>query len=137
MRIWCVDVLWHPIAMSWKTIRLELARSPSFPNGSASRAYLLHLPLNDDGLVDDSEFSRSPALATVRRHWPNERDRSGYVIRRRKGWAFSYAAGDTDDEDLFHLESHPLRPGEYVTITEPSGDRLPYRVVVAEGQMAA
>ncbi|NNM76444.1 hypothetical protein HJG53_05955 [Sphingomonas sp. ID1715] len=123
--------------MKWKTIRLELARSPRFPNGSASRAYLLHLPLDDEGLVDDGEFRRSPALATVRRHWPNERDRSGYVIRKPNGWAFSYAVGDADDEDLFHLESHPLKPGEYVTITEPDGDRLPYRVVAAEGQMAA
>lgn len=123
--------------MSWKTIRLELARSPRFPNGSASRAYLLHLPLNGEGLVDDDMFKRSPALATVRRHWPNERDRSGYVIRKTDGWAFSYALGDADDESLFHLERHPLRPGEYVTITEPDGDRLPYRIVAVEAQIAA
>jgi hypothetical protein len=123
--------------MKWKTVRLELARSPRFPNGSASRAYLLHLPLDDSGLVDEETFRRSPALGTVRRHWPSERDRTGYVIRKKNGWAFSYAIGDADDEDLFHLESHPLKPGEYVTITEPDGERLPYRVVAIEGQMAA
>lgn len=123
--------------MRWKTIRLELARSPRFPNGSASRAYLLHLPLEDDGLVNEEAVRRSPALATVRRHWPNERDRAGYVIRKKNGWAFSYAIGEEDDEELFHLESHPLLPGQYATITEPDGDRLPYRVVVSEGQMAA
>jgi hypothetical protein len=123
--------------MSWKTVRLELARSPRFPNGSPTRAYLLHLPLGEDGLVDLDAFRGSPALATVRRHWPNERDRVGYVIRRNRGWAFSYAVGDGDDEELFHLESHPLRPGEYVTITEPDGERLPYRVMSSESQMAA
>jgi hypothetical protein len=123
--------------MSWKTIRLELARSAGFPNGSASRAYLLHLPLDSGGLVNEDAFRRSPALATVRRHWPNEKDRTGYVIRKKNGWAFSYAIGEEDDEDLFHLERHPLLPGEYVTITEPDGDRLPYRVVASDSQMAA
>lgn len=123
--------------MRWKTIRLELARSPGFPNGSASRAYLLHLPLDGGGLVDEDALRNTPALATVRRHWPNERDRSGHVLRRKRGWAFSYAVGDADDDDLCHLEPHPLLPGEYVTITEPDGARLPYRVVAAEAQGAA
>jgi hypothetical protein len=122
--------------MSWKTVRLELARAPGFPNGSASRAYLLHLPLDNEGLLDEDALSRQPALATVRRHWPNERDRSGYLVRKGRGWAFSYALGEADDEDLFHLETHRLKPGEYVTITEPDGEKLPYRVVVCEGQMA-
>jgi len=123
--------------MIWKTVRLELARSPGFPNGSASRAYLLHLPLDEGGLVNEDVFERAPALATVRRHWPNERDRTGHVIRKKKGWAFSYAIGDDDDEELFHLETHPLKPGEYVTITEPDGERLPYRVMDCENQIAA
>ena len=78
---------------------------------------------------------KSPALATVRRHWPNERDRSGHVIRRPRGWAFSYAMAG-GDEELFHLESRPLRPGTFVTVTEPDGARLPYRVFVAESQLA-
>lgn len=121
--------------MSWKTVRLELARAPGFPNGSASRAYLLHLPLDEQGVVDEETFRKAPALATVRRHWPNERDRSGYVIRKGRGWAFSYAVCDDDDEGIFHLESHPLRAGEYVTITEPDGQQLPYRVMVAENHM--
>lgn len=123
--------------MRWTTIRLELARSPAYPNGSPSRAYLLHLPLDSSGFVDETAFRATPALATVRRHWPNERDRAGYVIRRKRGWAFSYALGDADDENLFHLESHPLFPGEYVTITEPDGTLLPYRVVASGGQLAA
>lgn len=123
--------------MRWTTIRLELARSPGYPNGSPSRAYLLHLPLDGSGLVDEEAFRVAPALATVRRHWPNERDRAGYVIRKKNGWAFSYAIGDADDENLFHLESHPLSPGEYVTITEPDGMRLPYRVVANGEQRAA
>lgn len=114
--------------MSWKCIRLELARTREFPQGSASRAYLLRLPLDDDGLIDEFEIRARPALATVRRFWPNQADMSGYVIRTPAGWAFSYAPGEEDDEQVFHLETHPFRAGEYVTLTEPDGSRLPFRV---------
>jgi hypothetical protein len=123
--------------MSWRTIRLELARSPGFPKGSASRAYLLHLPVDANGRVDEDAFRRAPALATVRRHWPNERDRTGHVIRRTSGWAFSYAMADRENEELLHFDMHKLRAGEDVTITEPDGTRLPYRVMQCEAKLAA
>lgn len=114
--------------MDWKCIRLELARTPDFPQGSASRAYLLRLPLREDGLIDEGEIAAHPAQATVRRFWPNQPDLSGYVIRTRAGWAFSYAPGEDDDESVFHLETHPFHPGDYVTLTEPDGSRLPFKV---------
>jgi hypothetical protein len=114
--------------MNWKSIRLELARTKEFPEGSASRAYLLHLPLNDQGLIDEAALSGSPARATVHRFWPNERDRAGYVVRTPRGWALSYEPGEADDETVFHLETHPIRLGEYVTLAEPDGSQLPFRV---------
>ena len=114
--------------MNWTSIRLELARMPEFPEGSASRCYLLRLPIDGDGLVDEDTIRRDPAKATVRRFWPNEPDLSGHVIRTRRGWAFSYRPGEDDDETVFHLETHPFRIGEYVTLTEPDGSRLPFRV---------
>jgi len=116
------------ISMNWKSIRLELARTKEFPAGSASRAYLLRLPLDQDGLIDERSLRGSPALATVHRFWPNEPDLSGYVINTPRGWAFSYEIGEDDDETVYHLESHPIRIGEYVTLTEPDGQRLPFRV---------
>ena len=121
--------------MDWKHIRLELGRTKEFPEGSASRAYLLRLPVGDDGLIDTAALKAAPARATVRRFWPNERDMSGYVIRTPAGWAFSYRIGEDDDEMLFHLESHLIREGEYVTLTESDGRRLPFRIASVE-QMA-
>lgn len=112
----------------WNIVRLELARTPEFPEGSASRAYILRVPLDASGLIDEAALVKRPAMATVRRFWPNERDQSGYLIRHGKGWAFSYAIGDDDDEKVSHLESHPLRTGDYVTVTEPDGISLPFRV---------
>jgi hypothetical protein len=114
--------------MTWKSIRLELARTPDFPDGSASRAYLLHLPLDDDGLVDGLAIAAAPERATIHRHWPDEPDLSGYVGRAGAGWVFSYRPGEEDDERIFHLETHPLRRGDYLTLTEPDGRQLPYRV---------
>ena len=114
--------------MNWQSIRLELARTKEFPEGSANRCYLLHLPLGEDGLIDASAVRATPAQATVRRFWPNQPDMFGYVIGTPNGWAFSYRPGEDDDETVFHLESHPIRLGEYITLTEPDGQRLPFRV---------
>ena len=117
---------------NWNIVRLELARTPEFPAGSASRAYMLRLPLQNDGRIDEKAIAANPGMASVRRFWPNEADQQGYVLRKGNGWAFSYAIGEDDDEDVYHLESHPIRLGEYVTLTEPDGERLPFRVVRAE-----
>ena len=123
----------------WHLVRLELARTAEFPQGSASRAYMLRVPLDDGGFVDRAALARRPGLATVRRFWPNEPDQTGHLIRSGKAWVFSYEIGEGDDERLYHLEDHPLRTGEYVTLTEPDGSRLPFRVVrsQADGVAAA
>ncbi|HET9427004.1 MAG TPA: hypothetical protein VFO69_01450 [Allosphingosinicella sp.] len=114
--------------MNWKAIRLELARTREFPDGSASRGYLLRLPLDENGLIDAQALGSAPAMATVHRHWPNEPDLCGYVVRASNGWALSYEPGEADGETVFHLENHPIRIGEYITLTEPDGTRLPFRV---------
>lgn len=112
----------------WKSIRLELARTPDFPQGSANRTYLLRLPLDEGGLIDERALNHAPALATVHRYWPNEPDIFGYVIQTPQGWAISYEPGEQDNETVFHLETHPMREGNYITLTEPDGRRLPFRV---------
>lgn len=114
--------------MTWYSLRLELARTAEFPNGSPSRCYLLRLPIDAEGLIEEQALKAEPARATVRRFWPNQADLSGYVIRTPRGWAFSYRPGEDDDETVFHLETHRLRLGEYITLTEPDGEQLPFRV---------
>jgi hypothetical protein len=114
---------------TWNLVRLELARTPEFPEGSASRAYMLRVPLDSAGLIDEAALAKRPAMATVRRFWPNEPDQTGYLIRKGGGWAFSYALGDEDDENVHHLQAHPLRLGDYVTVTEADGESYPFRVV--------
>jgi hypothetical protein len=118
--------------MNWKSIRLELARTEDYPEGSASRVYLLRLPLKEDGLIDEEVLRTAPARATVRRFWPNEPDLSGYVIRTPKGWALSFEPGENDDQPVFHLEPHAIGYGERLTVAEPDGRKLMFRVASLE-----
>jgi hypothetical protein len=115
--------------MTWKTIRLELARTPEYPEGSAAHAYVLRLPLDDNGFIERTAMKHPSESPMVHRMWPNESDRVGVVISQRAGWAFSYEIGDADDEGIFQLEHHPIKIGEYLTITEADGERLPFKVV--------
>jgi hypothetical protein len=107
------------------------------PNRRLSRRITparLHRPraLTEEGLIDARRLRRRPARAQVHRYWEGERPTSGYVIATPAGWAFSYERGADDDERVFHLETHPLRPGDYVTIVDPEGERLPMRVASAQ-----
>jgi hypothetical protein len=111
--------------MNWKTIRLELARTEEYPQGSPRHVYILHLPLLPDDLIDEPALRQQPDRATAHRYWENERTRSGYVIKTPRSWVLSYERGEDDDEVLFHLETHPLRPGEYLTIIDSEEEHLP------------
>jgi hypothetical protein len=113
--------------MNWQTIRLELAGTREFPTGSAGRAFLLRLPLLDDGSIDEVEVARRPSRATVRRFWASEPDSSGHIVRCPAGW--ECRCGPPGHEiPTYHLPSQPLRLGGEVRMTCPDGRQLPFRV---------
>jgi hypothetical protein len=117
--------------MNWKTVRLELGRTSDFPEGSASRAYLLRVPLDDSGLIDAGALGREPGHATVRRFWPNQRDMSGRLVATPEGWAVRYDPGEAPPGNpaTFRLDTREtMRLGACVTVTEPDGRALPFRV---------
>lgn len=118
--------------MTWKTIRLELARTPEFPNGSAGRAYLLRLPLDEHGRLDEEKYAEHPEHATVRRFWPNEPDRNGYLIRKPDGWSFSFDADENEDEPRLQIGGQAIRLGENIMVRETDGVRLPFRVAFCD-----
>lgn len=119
--------------MALKLVRLELARTPEFPDGSGNHGYEFTAPLNAEGHLDAEEWKRLGQVCTVLRFWPGEDDERGQLIRTRGGnWAFSYAPGEDDDEPIFKFDRHVFRPGEYVTVTEHDGVARPFRVVWVE-----
>lgn len=115
--------------MTLKTIRLELARNPEFPEGSAEYGYELRAPLAADGHLDTEAWRAERASCTVRRFWRGEDDRQGELLHTRRGWAFSYEPGEEDNESLFKLDRHLFKPGEYVTVSEPGGEAHTFKVV--------
>jgi hypothetical protein len=113
-----------------RKIRLELARTPEFPEGNPECGYEMVLPLDKDGHLDATEWRCHREACTVRRFWQHEKDEHGLLIHTRyRTWAFSYAPGEGDDEPLFRLDSHRLQPAEYVSVTEHDGVTRPFRVV--------
>ncbi|APR53952.1 hypothetical protein CA223_16125 [Sphingomonas koreensis] len=115
--------------MTWHLIRLDLARADAYPDGSHEHCYLLRLPLDDAGLIDQAALHAAPEQATVLRSRPDQPERTGHVGRAGAGWVFSYEPGEGDDEALFHLETHPLREGDFLTLTEASGETLCFEVI--------
>jgi hypothetical protein len=116
----------HLKSMSnWKNIRLELARTKEFPAGSVSRGYLVRLPLNDDDIVDADEFDLNPHRATVRRYWSTEPDEAGLVLPVGGEWAMQ--CNGTAARRL-ELDGRPIRLGQHISVIEPNGAILPFRV---------
>jgi hypothetical protein len=117
--------------MTLNAIRLELARTKEFPEGSGAHGYDIVAPLDAQGGFDAEAWKASRAACRVRRFWGAEDDQHGLLIHRRdRRWAFSYVSGeDDDDEPLFKLEAHRLKVGEYVSVTEQDGETRPFRIV--------
>ena len=113
-----------------RRVRLELARTSEFPEGSSAHGYELVAPLDGDGHLDVEAWKDARDQCTVLRFWAGEDDESGQLIHtRQRLWAFSYKPGEDDDEPIFRLESHVFKEGEYISITEHDGVTRPFRVV--------
>ena len=118
--------------MSLKKIRLELARTPQFPDGNPSCGYEFRAPLDADGQLDVGEWSKLKGACTVRRFWQHAGDEHGQLQRHHNRWVFSYRPGDGDDEPFFRFDKHAFKVGEYVSVTEHDGVTRPFRVVAVQ-----
>lgn len=114
--------------MRWQSVRLELDRTREFPRGSASRAYLLRLPLREDGEIDEQAVARTPERATMRRMWPGEPELSGYIHRLDRRWGFVSAVDKPECAIVPGFQPQPIAEGGLVTLIERDGRQLPFRV---------
>jgi hypothetical protein len=117
--------------MTVRTIRLELARNPDFPEGSNTRGYVFKAPLAEDGTLDHNAWGAVRQSCTVRRFWEGEDDEIGHLVHRRGNrWLFHYDGMDDDeDEPIFKFDRHHFVEGEYVSITEHDEVQRTFRVV--------
>lgn len=119
--------------MALNKIRLELARSHDFPEGSNERGYEFVAPLDGDGHIDAQGWRDARDRCRVRRFWQGEEPELGHLVHKPGGaWAFHYDIhGDqNDDETGYRFASHAFAPGEYVSIREHD-DTLQTFLVVA------
>ena len=117
-----------------KTIRLNLARTKEFPNGSARHGYEFIAPLDETGHIDAAAWKKNRELCRVRRFWGDEEEDIGHLVHRPGGtWAFHYdIGGDEDDEAGYRFGSHAFAPGEYVSIRDEDGDLHTSQVVTVQ-----
>ena len=111
---------------SWKRIRLELASTPDFPAGSAGRAFLVQLPLNEKDEIDDRALLRSPHKAKFRRHWASDPDEVGPIYHSGKSWGLR--SGGKPDR-ILEFSGRSLRPGQRVSLMDHDGATLPLQIV--------
>ena len=114
-----------------KKIRLNLARTKEFPQGSARHGYEFTAPLDETGHIDAALWKKERDHCRVRRFWGSEEEEIGHLIHRPGGsWAFHYDIdGDDDDEAGYRFGAHAFNPGEYVSIKDEDGDMHTFQVV--------
>jgi hypothetical protein len=123
--------------MPLRRIRLELARTREFPEGSSRHGYEFVAPLDRSGALDPAAWKISRHACTVVRFWGDTAHEHGTLIHRRDGkWVFSYEPGDEDDEPVFRLDRHRFIVGEYVSVTEHDGVTRTFRIVAVEPPIA-
>jgi hypothetical protein len=116
--------------MTLKRIRLELARTPEFPEGSARHGYEFVAPLDRQHHIDPEQWRARREACVVRRFWGEEGADGHLVHRRDRRWAFHYDPDEPVDTDEpgYRFDTHAFRPGEYVSITEADGVTRTFRV---------
>ena len=123
---------------TFKRIRLNLARSKEFPEGSDRHGYEFVAPLDNKGHIDAALWRAHRANCKVRRFWAGEEDEVGFVVHKAGGpeharWVFDYdQTAEDDDESGYRFGSHAFTPGEYVSIRDDEGDMHTFLVVSVE-----
>jgi hypothetical protein len=120
-----------------KRIRLNLARSKEFPNGSARHGYEFVAPLDSTGHIDPTLWRAQREHCGVRRFWEGD-EQVGKLVHKPGGqehsrWVFDYDdTAEADDEAGYRFGAHAFRPGEYVSIRDEDGEMHTFQVVSVE-----
>jgi hypothetical protein len=126
------------LSHTFKRIRLNLARSKEFPQGSSRNGYEFVAPLDDKGHIDAALWKQHRDHCRVRRFSEGQGDELGYLVHKAGGpehsrWVFDYdQTAEDDDESGYRFGAHAFRPGEYVSIRNEDGEMHTYQVISVE-----
>jgi hypothetical protein len=120
--------------MALLRITLALASGPGFPEGSPEHRYEIDLVLDAAGRPDAVAWRDDGEPWRARRIAPGADPVQGDVQHDPDhGWSIRFfgaaAEGPDAPETQFDTGHEPVRPGEYVMVTEPDGTAFTYRVV--------
>ena len=121
-----------------KRIRLNLARSKEFPQGSGKHGYEFVAPLDANGRIEPALWKKYREHCGVRRFWGGEDDEVGRLVHKPGGaeharWIFDYdETAEDDDEAGYRFGDHAFRNGEYVSIRDEDGALHTFQVVSVE-----
>jgi hypothetical protein len=124
-----------------KRIRLNLARSKEFPQGSTKHGYEFGAPLDANGHIDVELWRKHREHCRVRRFWEGQDDEVGFLVHKPGGpeharWMFDYNLHRADDDESgYRFGTHAFRTGEYVSIRNEDGEM--HTFVVASVEPAA
>ena len=121
-----------------KRIRLNLARSKEFPQGSPRHGYEFVAPLDGNGHIDIALWRQHREHCRVRRFWEGQDDEIGFVVHKPGGpehgrWIFDYNPKRADDDESgYRFGIHVFRSGEYVSIRDEDGEMHTFVVASVE-----
>jgi hypothetical protein len=125
-----------PTHAALRRVTLNAARSKEFPEGSIRHGYDFIAPLTGDGRIDLEAWKQHRGECFAHRFWAGEPSMRGLLIHRAGGaggstWAFEWNTGskDEEEEEGFRFGDHAFKVGEYVSVREPDGQMLTFRVV--------
>ena len=123
---------------AFKRIRLNLARSKEYPQGSSRHAYEFVAPLDGKGHIDPKLWQQHRDHCRVRRIWEGKPDEIGRLVHRPGGpehgrWVFDYdETAEEDDEAGYRFAAHAFVPGEYVSIRDEDGEMHTFQVAIVQ-----
>ncbi len=123
---------------TFKRIRLNLARSKEFPQGSDRHGYEFVAPLDANNHIDVALWRQHKPNCRVRRFWEGDDDEVGFLVHKPGGpehgrWVFDYNPDRADeDESGYRFGAHAFRPGEYVSIRDEDGETHTFVVASVE-----
>ncbi len=107
-----------------------LASGPGQPGGDVAHRLEARVALTPQGLLDGSALAGG---AWPTRHvLPDGSERHGDIVHTGDGWALRGRAGA--DSPHSGIEAQLFRPGEYVTLLPPDGEKLIFRIVDVQAE---
>ena len=117
----------------FKRIRLNLARSKEFPQGSSKHGYEFVAPLDAAGHIDVEAWRKHREHCRVRRFWEGEDDQIGRLEHKAGGprgrWVFDYDPRTGRRRSRLPLRKPCVPPGEYVSIRGEDGEMHTFQVM--------